>query len=159
MAIGSIPACAGEPLIHRVALGGKLVYPRVCGGTVRNAHFKPLERGLSPRVRGNRGYSLPEHTGSRSIPACAGEPWIARMRRSAAAVYPRVCGGTSCFRKLPPDDPGLSPRVRGNRVAGHGTHARWGSIPACAGEPSSRLPGAGRSTVYPRVCGGTCTGE
>ena len=30
-----------------------------------------------------------------------------------------------------------------------------GSIPACAGEPSCRLPGARTRSVYPRVCGGT----
>ena len=31
--IGSIPACAGEPPIHRRRTGRLWVYPRVCGGT------------------------------------------------------------------------------------------------------------------------------
>ena len=50
---------------------------------------------------------------------------------------------------------GLSPRVRGN-------HRRWvghlpqpGSIPACAGEPSTSTCAKMSMTVYPRVCGGT----
>ena len=32
---GSIPACAGEPPFHGLALDGVGVYPRVCGGTRR----------------------------------------------------------------------------------------------------------------------------
>ena len=30
----------------------------------------------------------------RSIPACAGEPGAADMRRADSGVYPRLCGGT-----------------------------------------------------------------
>ena len=33
---------------------------------------------------------------------------------------------------------------------------RWRSIPACAGEPVLVAVGMRSSTVYPRVCGGTC---
>ena len=50
---------------------------------------------------------------------------------------------------------GLSPRVRGNHP-----HVDRGcpwqrSIPACAGEPLRISTLSFRSTVYPRVCGGT----
>ena len=71
------------------------VYPRVCGGT--------SERMYQMRL------------GSRSIPACAGEP-------STDPPY-----------NLNKD--GLSPRVRGNRVPLARARLRSGSIPACAGEP------------------------
>ena len=52
---GSIPACAGEP--GRGGRGGRLmgVYPRVCGGTAQQRPDPAGGRGLSPRVRGNRG--------------------------------------------------------------------------------------------------------
>ena len=50
---------------------------------------------------------------------------------------------------------GLSPRVRGNRAAAVKRDSRAGSIPACAGEPSSALYWGGAGAVYPRVCGGT----
>ena len=46
------------------------VYPHVCGGTVSN-------RGLSPRVRGNRFQGFQGH----------GQDLL-------NTVYPRVCGGT-----------------------------------------------------------------
>ena len=53
---------------------------------------------------------------------------------------------------------GLSPRVRGNRTRRQRRRLRYGSIPACAGEPAAIRCRAGRGTVYPRVCGGTAGG-
>ena len=57
---GSIPACAGEPGVHRLAAGVSEVYPRVCGGTFAGQPpgggqiVQGDGAGLSPRVRGNR---------------------------------------------------------------------------------------------------------
>ena len=53
LVIGSIPACAGEPLHIGARMNGVRVYPRVCGGTKRARLRARLRRGLSPRVRGN----------------------------------------------------------------------------------------------------------
>ena len=70
----SIPACAGEPVGVQVATAAGGVYPRVCGGTWRRTPDRPLQMGLSPRVRGNP-FPAPRRLRSlRSIPACAGEP-------------------------------------------------------------------------------------
>ena len=52
---GSIPACAGEPHISSDHSSPLQVYPRVCGGTTVLTWLTALERGLSPRVRGNLG--------------------------------------------------------------------------------------------------------
>ena len=66
-----------------------------------------------------------------------------------------MCGGTL------PDHPelnpgqGLSPRVRGNRVAVRLPCVRLRSIPACAGEPGRKILCGRLCRVYPRVCGGT----
>ena len=51
--VGSIPACAGEPVHPRDDGLRRQVYPRVCGGTKmsRGGHMPGM--GLSPRVRGN----------------------------------------------------------------------------------------------------------
>ena len=49
--------------------------------------------------------------------------------------------------------PGLSPRVRGNRRHGGPDRRDRGSIPACAGKPTSSRPWVAVSRVYPRVCG------
>ena len=71
---GSIPACAGEPLMAGPNHAPFPVYPRVCGGT--DAHIGHLLRkgGLSPRVRGNRISATAGCGWPGSIPACAGEP-------------------------------------------------------------------------------------
>ena len=117
----------------------------------------PLRRGLglSPRVRGNPPHPADHAAPDRSIPACAGEPQTLRRKNCGPRVYPRVCGGTTSPRPNTRPAMGLSPRVRGNRHcqirAGTGT----GSIPACAGEPSTHLESTRWYWVYPRVCGGT----
>ena len=70
-------------------------------------------------------------------------------------VYPRVCGGTALVRRTRPPERGLSPRVRGNPLAGLLAAAVLRSIPACAGEPAAGIPDQADRRVYPRVCGGT----
>ena len=52
-AIGSIPACAGEPPGSGRHRNKPRVYPRVCGGTSEETWYTAEEAGLSPRVRGN----------------------------------------------------------------------------------------------------------
>ena len=52
-ALGSIPACAGEPDDGDVTLMYVPVYPRVCGGTELPKGYHSYDTGLSPRVRGN----------------------------------------------------------------------------------------------------------
>ena len=50
----SIPACAGETLMARIALQCWPVYPRVCGGNLFFCVPCFVIVGLSPRVRGKR---------------------------------------------------------------------------------------------------------
>ena len=152
---GSIPACAGEPRIRGIQIQVSRVYPRVCGGTDAEGRELVDTRGLSPRVRGNRGRGGPCLPRSGSIPACAGEPRSRSTSRTSRRVYPRVCGGTASSMSPNRSSWGLSPRVRGNRVRGYRAGACIGSIPACAGEPSARASYAWIPRVYPRVCGGT----
>ena len=131
----------------------------MCGGTPDDALVERLNEGLSPRVRGNRHPRARPEAARGSIPACAGEPPSVDTRRTTAGVYPRVCGGTrgSSPRRQREGSrgAGLSPRVRGNRAIGAIARAGRGSIPACAGEPSSAASTARICRVYPRVCGGT----
>ena len=112
----SIPACAGEPKEHETQENKSGVYPRVCGGTVNVPRFFRFNRGLSPRVRGNRIVIVFKCVGRGSIPACAGEPHNGAFDMKPAEVYPRVCGGTWSGIRLGELVAGLSPRVRGNRV-------------------------------------------
>ena len=154
----SIPACAGEPLAGICGIAWRGVYPRVCGGTTGRRRFSSRRKGLSPRVRGNPPPSRKGVSPMRSIPACAGEPRPNRERHPCREVYPRVCGGTVQGRLLSTLCTGLSPRVRGNHPPAVRRRNCVGSIPACAGEPVREWNCAGRSGVYPRVCGGTYRG-
>ena len=152
---GSIPACAGEPTKGGTRASQGRVYPRVCGGTVELLALALAGAGLSPRVRGNRAAVPILVTVIGSIPACAGEPRGRVLDSERSRVYPRVCGGTPWRRAASPRAAGLSPRVRGNLQPPRQLQPIGGSIPACAGEPSSSAWCAAGSWVYPRVCGGT----
>ena len=72
------------------------VYPRVCGGTLRQGNKVYGPKGLSPRVRGNRPHFVQGFCKKGSIPACAGEPRGSGHCGQQRKVYPRVCGGTTC---------------------------------------------------------------
>ena len=152
---GSIPAYAGEPIAPDGIDGGKMVYPRVCGGTIPCRRCPCSAMGLSPRMRGNPSSISSAICAHRSIPAYAGEPMIIALNDISHPVYPRVCGGTvaASFQFL--HQCGLSPRMRGNRQRAVGQVRRQRSIPAYAGEPVCRHKSCISTRVYPRVCGGT----
>ena len=154
----SIPACAGEPGFHDLAVPVAEVYPRVCGGTHTAPSGLTTSMGLSPRVRGNRILGKRRPIIPRSIPACAGEPRASRKHEKGGKVYPRVCGGTPSTTSLPTGTNGLSPRVRGNPTYKTQAALSARSIPACAGEPSLTDADRAEFKVYPRVCGGTASG-
>ena len=152
---GSIPACAGKPLLREDQAHEGGVYPRVCGETVHPIGCSSHCSGLSPRVRGNRQKWPPPSPPSGSIPACAGKPLKRIWTISWQWVYPRVCGETDRNCEAPTRFEGLSPRVRGNRRAADDCRAQDGSIPACAGKPTSWTGSSMPDGVYPRVCGET----
>ena len=72
-----------------------------------------VRKGLSPRVRGSPLDVTQVQEGSRSIPACAGEPFRRWQTMSTLTVYPRVCGGAEVVTTMHDLAKGLSPRVRG----------------------------------------------
>ena len=152
---GSIPARAGEPQSTPANRTISEVYPRACGGTFANITNMAQGDGLSPRVRGNLPIVCVINERVRSIPARAGEPSAFTSSQSSSRVYPRACGGTGGCPTSCQYARGLSPRVRGNRWAGHPPAKHDGSIPARAGEPNARATGRWQPAVYPRACGGT----
>ena len=110
-------------------------------------------------MRGNHIAKHNHNHGGWSIPAYAGEPQPAPDPGTEDEVYPRVCGGTLSALLTCPAWSGLSPRMRGNPYTIPDSGVGSGSIPAYAGEPKAPRPPAGRSGVYPRVCGGTEPGK
>ena len=73
-ALGSIPACTGQPAGARLKGADLTVYPRVYGATQPLQESRLNIIGLSPRVRGNQAAIPPLLRMSRSIPACTGQP-------------------------------------------------------------------------------------
>ena len=73
-AVGSIPACAGEPAVLVSTPDAHPVYPRVCGGAMGMSTVGDSDLGLSPRVRGSPAHQAHPVPAKGSIPACAGEP-------------------------------------------------------------------------------------
>ena len=92
----------------------------------------------------------------RSIPAHAGEPFVTRLPRGRAEVYPRPRGGTKRSHGSCVIEDGLSPPTRGNPRYG-GRRPDIGAVyPRPRGGTSARdsSPGSPRA-VYPRPRGGT----
>jgi len=153
--MGSIPACAGEPMPTPSRCGASRVYPRLRGGTCTAFHPLDLDYGLSPLARGNHSKSLEGAVRGGSIPACAGEPHPSAPSGRVAGVYPRLRGGTVPALPVTLPVTGLSPLARGNRGKHPLKPDEAGSIPACAGEPQQSGEQCGLTRVYPRLRGGT----
>ena len=132
---GSIPACAGKPMLSSAAAVFAPVYPRVCGEAVVKGDPVSKGSGLSPRVRGSPVGAVVGAAGAWSIPACAGKPPTPGSGTTRlAGLSPRV-RGSSVIVKAASFHLGLSPRVRGSPGARSRPAALSGSIPACAGKP------------------------
>ena len=153
--LGPIPASAGEPLIHPEAAHENRAYPRIRGGTGRFAGKGIALKGLSPHPRGNREQFPPAQQRHGPIPASAGEPRTQRIHAASRGAYPRIRGGTRMSdRSLPPIQ-GLSPHPRGNQHVDDLTPAKFGPIPASAGEPCCSNAACAATRAYPRIRGGT----
>ena len=152
---GSIPAWAGQPVHDAFAFQGLRVYPRVGGATDGTSVAAPPQWGLSPRGRGNRAYWLASQADEWSIPAWAGQPLSCSRSGATATVYPRVGGATITRERVETPSNGLSPRGRGNHSSSTRFTGLGGSIPAWAGQPSSRPTMLVPARVYPRVGGAT----
>ena len=144
---GSIPACAGKPFNQLIWIEPDKVHPRVCGEASKCTMRRVRRAGPSPRVRGSPQHLARRPRGDGSIPACAGKP-PGRRR-----VHPRVCGEASMLVCRMRIQWGPSPRVRGSRGDPAAVAVLVGSIPACAGKPSSCICFPFIRRVHPRVCG------
>ena len=88
-----------------------------------------------------------------SIPACAGKPQAPGLQHGKPVVHPRVCGEAPGRESRNAEGRGRSPRVRGSPFPTLALPLNSGSIPACAGKPSTSTARRRSSRVHPRVCG------
>ena len=95
LAVGPIPARAGEP--HRGARlpAAQWAYPRSRGGTEHLGGYLGHHPGLSPLARGNHRHVPRLIARAGPIPARAGEPACSTGCWVPTRAYPRSRGGTS----------------------------------------------------------------
>ena len=113
IALGIIPACAGNSPQYRAGGGLDEDHPRVCGEQTLLDLYAVDDWGSSPRVRGTAVFVRLFNMFHGIIPACAGNS-TSRVRPSSEIWdHPRVCGEQliEVIAKMP--GTGSSPRVRG----------------------------------------------
>ena len=153
--VGSIPTCAGKPEAPLKRSCRGRVYPHVRGETEYQMPVIILDKGLSPRARGNRLHEVESLFLVGSIPTCAGKPIARCPLRRRDWVYPHVRGETRTRPVPRTARMGLSPRARGNHEQVGHVPETAGSIPTCAGKPLRRHHHQCQPAVYPHVRGET----
>ena len=135
MAVGPIPARAGQPSAdERKALSAG-AYPRSRGATRVMSSARRMALGLSPLARGNLSRLDPNAVEIGPIPARAGQPEPAQQGDAMRRAYPRSRGATGRLVDVRHNVKGLSPLARGNRVCRAQPDVSGGPIPARAGQP------------------------
>ncbi len=145
-----IPAGAGNTVPRIISLSSSTVYPRWRGEHVGRESFDCPYIGLSPLARGTHQRYRLQLTGSRFIPAGAGNTSRADEKAVNNAVYPRWRGEhTGTYQNMMISG-GLSPLARGTRCSVNidGDVTRF--IPAGAGNTFLRLFMRIKNSVYPR---------
>ena len=151
--IRSIPAWAGNPGQKGPPRAKVWVYPRVGGEPGVMLAGSVCRVGLSPRGRGTHETSSLHRSGTRSIPAWAGNPVLTDMGYTLVQVYPRVGGEPVRVKANLIGAKGLSPRGRGTPWVDTRLSPNCRSIPAWAGNPTRPRRCPGEMWVYPRVGG------
>ena len=148
-----IPASAGNSAagVSRPPPGP--VHPRVCGELALRRPHRPAAHGSSPRLRGTRLPPPPRSSGSRFIPASAGNSHPLPRNPALRSVHPRVCGELLPGVRYPTVPTGSSPRLRGTRGNRNPELPSDRFIPASAGNSPSDSGGIAKKSVHPRVCG------
>ena len=148
-----IPAHAGNRCWSAGIPMAGAVHPRACGEQPHRRNGQRARLGSSPRMRGTATGGRSGRTGSRFIPAHAGNRQSRWPSCTPAAVHPRACGEQSTSRSIAAVSSGSSPRMRGTGRGGGSWRGLLRFIPAHAGNSvlTARCPSI--STVHPRACG------
>ncbi len=135
VALGPIPARAGQPDSCPSTFVITTAYPRSRGATELARCGDGCSKGLSPLARGNRPTNAQNVPVSGPIPARAGQPRATIAITAAPRAYPRSRGATALKRSTNGLGRGLSPLARGNRSGPDSGAWCSGPIPARAGQP------------------------
>ena len=119
-----IPAGAGNTVPRIISLSSSTVYPRWRGEHVGRESFDCPYIGLSPLARGTHQRYRLQLTGSRFIPAGAGNTRTARRSHTPKSVYPRWRGEHSKHNLLLIND-FLSQSQSTNFIVSHKQHIHY----------------------------------
>ena len=155
LAVGPIPAHAGQPPRTKARVSARRAYPRSRGATSIVQIHPNSSSGLSPLTRGNRAIVFELCVARGPIPAHAGQPRTSAARRPRAGAYPRSRGATCREVNKTTLLEGLSPLTRGNLNSGPLNPTRFGPIPAHAGQPRPYRSKRSLVWAYPRSRGAT----
>ena len=153
VAVGLIPAGAGQMPGNSRSYRAVTAHPRRCGADIFPASRLAITWGSSPQVRGRLEHSKRRPLGGRLIPAGAGQISTTTLTPVMDSAHPRRCGADW---RYPPSFSALhgsSPQVRGRfwfvffRLPG------LGLIPAGAGQMSSISREFTWYSAHPRRCG------
>ena len=125
----------------------------MCGEHEHFQHFRPLETGSSPHVRGTHTKIEKLNHIQRFIPACAGNTYTALSVSSKMTVHPRMCGEHILVKIQRHLLAGSSPHVRGTQIRIENQISDDRFIPACAGNTTLMSNLMLRLAVHPRMCG------
>ena len=148
-----IPAWAGNTLYGDRLILSETVHPRVGGEHAAVLSATSLSPGSSPRGRGTPVARQKKRTGTRFIPAWAGNTTNCRVAVDLTAVHPRVGGEHTAPSRLIRDRVGSSPRGRGTHSAPRQHVAVRRFIPAWAGNTLGSTLTVPILPVHPRVGG------
>ena len=133
LALGIIPACAGNTSWRSTTVAHWRDHPRMCGEHRMDCLGHCVSLGSSPHVRGTLGALLTEFVEQGIIPACAGNTRRSTATNRGARDHPRMCGEHPSRFGRDAFGPGSSPHVRGTPEIHAPKPVCSGIIPACAG--------------------------
>ena len=127
-----------------------VVYPRWRGELNIGNGFAAAASGLSPLARGTHKLSADLKSGTRFIPAGAGNTSKNLKSKPLKTVYPRWRGEHRTVLGFLGDFGGLSPLARGTHISVINRDFRLRFIPAGAGNTAFIYAGVSLLSVYPR---------
>ncbi len=148
-----IPAWAGNARTSARGSVRRSVHPRVGGERSPSRPMTSPARGSSPRGRGTLVQGAGCSTGTRFIPAWAGNASGQAASDGLIPVHPRVGGERSRLVPQPMGRAGSSPRGRGTRPRRRRPARCRRFIPAWAGNARCLSIAPCRTSVHPRVGG------
>ncbi len=155
-----IPAQTGRGLRRAAGEPPRPVHPRADGERGGHAATADLDRGSSPRRRGEVSRPPALFPRRRFIPAQTGRGRRPRRGGRGRPVHPRADGERAGVDALGEGLRGSSPRRRGEADAGGRSAQPERFIPAQTGRGPTRSPPSLRAAVHPRADGERgCVGE